>query len=68
MVNRNMGENDIFQLKHGAKKACGYHLCVSPIHQLNGEALEKGRATRWKESGFLSHHVEDAYYTHAPNC
>lgn len=63
-----MGENDIFQLKHGAKKACGYDLCLSLIHQLNGEALEEGRATRWKESGFMSHHVEDAYYTHTPNC
>ena len=58
MVNRNMGGNDSCQLKHGAKKACGYDLCLSPIYQLNGKALEGGRATRWKESGFLSHHVE----------
>lgn len=29
-----------------------------PIHQPNEEALQEDRATRWKEPGFLSHHVE----------
>lgn len=45
-----------------------HDLCLSLIRQLNGEALVEAEQQDGKNLGFMSHHVEDAYYTHTPNC